>query len=433
MHATAFQRTSPSSPARAPTIIRPSGFRPLDERAIALTDFFLDSVQNTKYKQLREVGEKFGMAHKNPDGLDSLLKYLFSGDGEKYLHSLKLFPFNIIDSEFELDTKLSLGCLLATLYSHPNLQVVDYIDAANYRAWRQDEWGYKTIVMSLPTYLDWGEPINKEEKANMGNKPDRFLAVMQHIFFIHALVGYGAKIILLRPSENCPEGVFTRDILIAVDGKILRAGMVAPIRQNEQEYVKNALVPPPEAKVEWGNLFLDKPKGAILLGVGDRTNMEGAKWVQHVAGSSYEVLPIHTKEGVLHLDCAFSRVGQMLYPGALENPKDAELLLKLYNRLTLLNEHQAKFLLANLISVHRKDSSSDLNLFVSASMLNLEDPAAYVLPTNSTPNIAPKSDPNATRSPVPLFHTLDATVYPVNLSEVTKAEGAHRCSTSPIL
>jgi len=184
--------------------------------------------------------------------------------------------------------------------------------------------------------------------------------------------------------------------------KVLRANMLSAIRQSEYELIKNAdYVPPPEAMIEWGDLFLDKAHHLMLVGIGYRTNMDGAKWLQSVVGTDYEVVPILTVGETLHLDCVFSLVGKLLYPDAIEKAEDIELLHSLYSPLKLLTEKQTKKLLANLISVSSKEPHLRTRLIGSPSC--------------------------------PVSKTADATITTVNLSELIKVDGAHRCSIAPLI
>lgn len=481
MNSTALQKPSSTKRARAPGIILPgNGWRAPDTRAIELTKFFLDSVEllqkNLSKEGIspfeREYSPSFlemssaasrckSLPFEAPSQylyeLDNLLDSLFSGKGQKYRflpqHERTMFS----------DMRESLRAAFREIMWHVNCAVFDVFDASQYRIWRHDEFNYNAVVMSLPTYLDWADPINNVEAE--GVKPDRFLAVMEHILFIQALVSQGLYVLLLRPRPDCPEMVYTRDVMGVLGDKVLRGNMVAAIRQREHALIQNAIIPPSEVQLEYGNYFIDKEKGIILLGIGDRTNMEAAEWLQSLAGTDYNVLPFRLKNGVLHKDCAWSRIANFLFPGAYENPKDIELLIKLYGTPTFITGRQARGLFGNLVSIPSRSRHEPANFIVPLKFFDLSDPQVYVhdndeAPNNSLP--APNDhrgipllrgrisfkgsdilmeglDPVSTKpvvsdfGTVPLYYRIRGSRTPVPVTQLPLAEGSFRCATAPIL
>ncbi|VVB58520.1 Arginine deiminase [Candidatus Anstonella stagnisolia] len=392
MGTTALQKPSSTKLVQAPGIILPgNGWRAPDARARELTKYFLDSIETTQKDAYKDGYNRKFLGMLNPEkrnpNLQPMLESIFSGEGERYLstHAARF-----------------LADALEKISICPNITVVDEIDVSKLHIWRTNEWQYKSAVVSLPTDLDWATAINAKEQANMGNKPDRFLAVMQHILFIHSLVKSGMHVFLLRPREDCPEMVFTRDVLLALHNKAIRGNMVADVRKNEQALIKNAIEPPPEVQLEFGNVFLeDKAGNFIIVGVGDRTNMAAVEWLQSIVGSDLNVIPIHLKKDILHLDCVFSQIGRLIYPDAFVRQEDVALLQKLYGPLSILDAANAKMLLGNLISIHKA-------LYVSPNEWLIDRLGNF-------------------------YPVAEMALRTIDLGEITKADGAHRCSTAPLL
>jgi len=293
---------------------------------------------------------------------------------------------------------------LETLSGNPMVTVVDKLDASKHKISCTSENGtLKRVVVSMPTYLDWGTPINEAEAVN--RKPDRLTAVQQHIKFIQTLMAHGIQVIILKPDYSRLEGVYTRDIGFVIGTKCFRANLVAEARKPEQETVVNAIVPPPEVQIEGGNVLTKKE--LVFLGIGKRTNQEGAIWLQEQLGTEAEVKPIALTQETLHLDCAFGPLvqpngvpgGALIYPKGFVNASDIELLQKVYAQTHIVPLEEYKLLGANV------------------SFLG---PAKGIIPTGC-PTVKGYI---AQHGIVPLEH---------DLTEIVLAEGAGRCSMFPLL
>ncbi|MBI5222969.1 hypothetical protein HY990_00960 [Candidatus Micrarchaeota archaeon] len=235
-----------------------------------------------------------------------------------------------------------------------HIQLVDSVSAGICGVNAKDERGkVRTVVVSLPAYLDWGTPINQAEAANMDNRPNRSKAVIEHFGFIMALVSHGIEVQLLPPKENIPEGVYTRDIGFVAGKKLIHCNMGADVRKPEQEQLIGGIIPPREVMIEGGNVVLEGD--LLFLGTGDRTNLAAVKWLQEVVGTEFEVINVPLKPGILHLDCAFGPIakpnghpgGALVYESAFADPASVTLLKKVYGKLHGISQTEAKLLGTN--------------------------------------------------------------------------------------
>ncbi|MBI2079843.1 hypothetical protein HYT84_03690 [Candidatus Micrarchaeota archaeon] len=297
--------------------------------------------------------------------------------------------------------------MLESLARHPLVKVVDQVNVSQYPVGCKGESGkLKTVVVSLPVYLDWAEPINGGEMANMQSRPDRLEAVEQHLRFILKLLEQGIEVIIIKPDHTRLEGVYTRDIGVVIGSRFIQCNMVASVRKPEELTIVGGIKPPPEVKIEGGNVIL--AGNLTFLGIGDRTNREAGEWLQGVVGTATEIKPILLKEGILHLDCAFSPIakpngtagGAFVYQTAFASTDDLELLERVYGKLIGISEREATQLGVNVLSLdpHTKIITPSCNRL------------ARILKT--------------------LYHQ---TVIRFNLEEVVKGEGYARCSTLPLL
>ena len=299
--------------------------------------------------------------------------------------------------------------LLESFQQHPKVTIVDKVDVTTFVNNCRSEYGtLTTVVVSLPTYLDWNtsSPINEAEAANQ--KPDRLEAVMQHTQLIAAYLAHGVNVVVIKPDPSRLEGVYTRDIGFVIGNKCFRANMVANARKPEQNTVEGAIVPPSEVQIEGGNVLLkDGTDNIVFLGIGRRTNLEAVEWLQAQVGTDFEVKPIFLTPETLHIDCAFGPIHEangrgsagLIHPSSFVDPKQIELIEKVYGKVHVVSE----------VEYHRLGAN-----------ISFIDPDTGILPTEC-PNV---------RSIL-----VDHGIEPIEmvLKAIIDAEGAGRCSTFPLL
>lgn len=297
--------------------------------------------------------------------------------------------------------------LLDSLRTHPKVEICDVVDVSRFRVNCNSEQGkLRTVVVSLPTYLDWDSesPINVAEASNP--KPSRLKAVIEHTQLIGAYLSHGVNVIIIRPDPSMLEGAYTRDIAFVIDDKCFRANLVADSRKPEQERIIGAIDPPPEVQIEGGNVVL-AINDLLLLGIGKRTNMAAFEWLQGELGTSREVKPIRLTEETLHLDCAFGPIvrpnhragGGLVYPASFVHSGDIDFLARLYTELHTVSEPEYRRLGANVTFI---------------------EPTLGALPTHC-PGV------------VGFLEKRKVTPVELVLDEIISAEGAGRCSSLPLI
>jgi len=251
--------------------------------------------------------------------------------------------------------------MLEELELHPKAKVVEVFDASQSKVSCPSEDGkLKAVVMSPPTYLDWkGEGINSHEKEFMGKKPDRLMAVAQHFGLMKKLLSRGIKVTIVKPANEMLEGVFTRDVVFVIDHQAFQSNLKMEERKMEESRVTGGIVPEKEVVIEGGNVILGK--GVAFLGVGDRTTENAVEWLQWKLGSSRQVIPLHLKEGVLHLDCAFCPIEErngkpgaaLVYPGAFEKKEELALINSMYGSVKTVPEAEYSMLGPNVLKLDK--------------------------------------------------------------------------------
>ncbi len=297
---------------------------------------------------------------------------------------------------------------------YSNFTVVEKLDArlcaCNVRSERQP---ISTVVVSLPTYLDWDTecPINELEKANNKNLPDRHKAVLQHGFFIERMLEMGIEVLALPPSPERLEGVYTRDIAFVVGGQLIQANFTpfindkASPRLAEEHTVFGGLKTPPDVIIEGGNVVVDDEQ--VFVGIGDRTNEAALGWLQAVLGSSKQVVGLHLKPGVLHLDCVFLPIipangapsRALIHEPAFIKPAELSFVERLYGRIQKVHPSEVPLLGLNApcVDTHTRLVSQHAKKVISA------------------------------------FEEWGLKVVTVDMGEIIKAEGGPRCSTMPLV
>ncbi len=298
--------------------------------------------------------------------------------------------------------------MLSGLQKFQGIKLVDVVRATDYRISCKSENGkLRTAVVSLPTYLDWGTPINIREAENHNNKPDRYVAVIEHTKLIMELRKANVDVVLINPGADKPEGVYTRDIGITIGDKLIQANLVALPRQAEEKTVEGGIKPPKEAELEGGNVILEGSKNLMLVGVGRRTNDDAIKWLQEIVGTEFEVKAIRLNSDILHLDCIFSPIevksnhaggAGLVYPNGFEDKRDLEFLVSIYGRLFEIGQDECCKLGANTLAL---------------------DPKTRIVNPNCTQVIS-------------FLKGIGQNVVPVRLDEIVKGEGYARCSVMPL-
>lgn len=209
------------------------------------------------------------------------------------------------------------------------------------------------------------EIVNEEQKKGLPTEEE---LAPEFQAFRQALEAEGVEVLEPRyVGKFVYDQLTPRDIGMVIEKRFLMCNMryasrryevvgVFPYILAESHDEPNILIPDhPEALLEGGDILMDK--GALFVGLSQRTNEAGLKYLQHSFGGALEVIPVHCKaleegENVLHLDCTFNPVGHqhcLIYPDGFR--KIPSFIKERYEWIEVTREEQAA-LATNVLSVN---------------------------------------------------------------------------------
>ncbi len=214
---------------------------------------------------------------------------------------------------------------------------------------------------------DYEEIVNEEQKKGL---PTEAELRPEFAAFRKALQAEGVEVLVPDyVGKMVYDQLTPRDIGMAIGKRFLICNMARASRRYEVAGVfphilqedgpePNILIPPrPDMLMEGGDLIVHN--GTLFVGLSQRTNEAGLKYLKGTFGSEFDVQPIHCKalsegENVLHLDCTFNPVGRrhcLIYPeGFREIPA---LIREQYEWIAVTKEEQAA-LGTNVLSVNEE-------------------------------------------------------------------------------
>lgn len=208
------------------------------------------------------------------------------------------------------------------------------------------------------------EPINiKQARYFEEGRPTIEAARPEFAAFRAALESRGIEVVTPRVLKDVPDQLTPRDIGFVVDDIFVVAGMGHPSRQDEWRGIDGVINALPSDKVlrvpdgivvEGGDVVLDK--GAIYVGVSERSTEDGVAFLRERFGHKYEVIGIPLRSGtpgedILHLDCAFVPVGAnhaLIYRSGMEHVP--ERIAETYELIDVTGEDQRE-LHSNVLSI----------------------------------------------------------------------------------
>ncbi|MDX1629956.1 MAG: arginine deiminase family protein, partial [Fulvivirga sp.] len=189
-----------------------------------------------------------------------------------------------------------------------------------------------------PAYI---ELVNEDQKKGL---PDKILLNREFNLLVKTLMDKGVEVKI--PEYVGPfvyDQLTPRDIGVTIKDRFVLCNMVKKSRRyeaagiftylNEMKGKSPAILIPPDNDMllEGGDIILDENK--IFVGISQRTNDRGLKFMEKHFGEFFEFIPVYCKsieegENVLHLDCTFNRIGKdiaLIFPdGFKEIPKAME-------------------------------------------------------------------------------------------------------------
>lgn len=206
----------------------------------------------------------------------------------------------------------------------------------------QSETGrLRSVIIGYPDSFEMPDPINRKHEIyheSHPQRPRRQNLIPEFTRFRAALEERGVEVFQPRPVPGVPDQLTPRDIGFVVGDVFVVASMATDCRKEEWRGIAHVLdrIPPEriihapaDVVLEGGDVILDK--GALFVGLSERTTADGAAWLADRFADRYEVIPVplkqlHHGEDVLHMDCAFLPVGArhaLIYPEGFHEIPDA--------------------------------------------------------------------------------------------------------------
>jgi dimethylargininase len=161
---------------------------------------------------------------------------------------------------------------------------------------------------------------------------DAALARKQWDAYVDALAGAGLELVEVSPADDCPDAVFVEDTLVVVGGTAVVTRPGAESRRGETAGVEEAVralgyrverIEEP-GTLDGGDVLAGD--GVLYVGVGGRTNAEGARQLASRLDVRMIEVPL---AGGLHLKTAATRLPDGSYAGFPPLLRDALLVPRL--------------------------------------------------------------------------------------------------------
>lgn len=156
-------------------------------------------------------------------------------------------------------------------------------------------------------------PINEVQAHYFESDPPSLSQLLvEHQMWTYLLQGFQVSLDYLEETDDGSHNpCFTRDIGFAIGNRFFLANVVEDQRKGEITTLRRWLetMHQPyeivsDGLIEGGDVLVDEPY--VYIGIGQRSNIQGAMWLNSILGSSWEVIPIQLEKGILHLDCALA-------------------------------------------------------------------------------------------------------------------------------
>lgn len=159
-------------------------------------------------------------------------------------------------------------------------------------------------------------PINEVQSHYFKSDPP-FLAqlLVEHRGWTNILQEFRVSLDYLEETKDGSHNpCFTRDIGFAIGERFFLSNIAENQRKGEITALRRWLdtMHQPheivsEGLIEGGDVLVDEPY--VYIGIGQRTNVEGAMLLKRALGSSWKIVPIQLEKGILHLDCVMAIIG----------------------------------------------------------------------------------------------------------------------------
>lgn len=266
----------------------------------------------------------------------------------------------------------------------------------------------KVVVASANYYDSTNLAINNETikyYAENGGVPTKEAILKEQKNFWDTLKNLNVEVLVAEQVEGAKGQMFTRDLAFVIGDKLFISNMKKENRRtaiNGWRYIisqvdsDKIISVPSDIYLEGGDVLVDNK--TIYVGLSERTNMDGVKFLKNVLGKDYTIIPLRLKPKFLHLDVVLTIVNPNLvivYRNGLE--EESYQLLEKYNKIEITEKEQ--FELAT-------------NVFVVAPQIII---------VNSNHNRIANE-----------LKKLNINVIALDMSETAKEGGAFRCTTCPL-
>jgi N-dimethylarginine dimethylaminohydrolase len=173
--------------------------------------------------------------------------------------------------------------------------------------------GLNEAIVRRPIGSGILNPINEVQAHYFESDPPSLSQLLvEHQTWTNLLQGFKVSLDYLEETDDGSHNpCFTRDIGFAIGERLFLSSVVENQRKGEIATLRkwlNTMNQPHEIVsdgfIEGGDVLVDEPY--VYIGIGQRSNIEGAMWLSRTLGSSWEVIPIQLEKGILHLDCVLA-------------------------------------------------------------------------------------------------------------------------------
>lgn len=176
----------------------------------------------------------------------------------------------------------------------------------------------KKVVVCPPTHFQIKVPTNAMQWLYYSDglgPPDPRLMTKQHKRLVEILRQEGVEVQVLDPHPELPYQHATRDVGVVVGDRMVLSNLKHWTRQPESQVLKPVLedqygleVLRPVGFVEGGDVIVDGVR--LWVGIGARTNEQGAEFLYRTFGRDHEVIPLRFDPRCTHLDTVLGVLGQ---------------------------------------------------------------------------------------------------------------------------
>ena len=236
--------------------------------------------------------------------------------------------------------------------------------------------------MCPPTNFEIVEPTNTMQWVYFSDglpKPNPLVMTQQNRHLMEILREEGVEVEVFPAVPSLPFQHATRDVGVVIGDTIVLSSLKERTRRLEVQVAGPVLeeyglriITPERGYVEGGDVIVDN--GRLWVGLGARTDEQGAEFLHSTFGRDYDVIPLRFDPKYTHLDTVFGILGQghaLLYEPAFE-PSSLRDIREHYPSVISLTNKEQQNAGANVLCLSRdKVISITENRSVNEQMVQL--------------------------------------------------------------